>query len=91
MLCDEHWRPQFVSLGSGKIAYDKIGRFESFTADLKDIFASAGLPFIVALAEGKMIFNKSSNAKRDDLVVSRAQAAKIHALYAMDFEAYGYQ
>jgi hypothetical protein len=91
LLCDEHWRPQFISLGSGKIAYDAIGRFENFSADLKEIFSNAGLPLLLALAERKMTFNQSSNGTRDDLVVSRAQAAKIHALYAMDFEAYGYQ
>lgn len=91
LLCDEHWRPQFISLGSGKIVYDKIGRFENFSADLSEIFSNAGLPFLVALAERKMIFNQSSNGKRDDLIVSRTQATKIRSLYAMDFEAYGYQ
>lgn len=89
--CDEHWRPQFISLGSGKIAYDKIGRFENFSADLKEIFSNAGLPLLVALVERKMTFNQSSNETRDDLTISRAQASKIRSLYAMDFEAYGYE
>jgi len=91
LLCDEHWRPQFISLGSGKIAYDTIGRFENFSSGLKEILSNAGLPLLIALVERKMTFNESSNGKRDDLVVSHAQATKIHSLYAMDFDAYGYQ
>ncbi len=90
LLCDEHWRPQFISLGSEKIAYDKIGRFENFSADLTEIFSHAGLPLLVALAERKMTFNRSSNEERDDLAISRTQASKIRSLYAMDFNAYGY-
>lgn len=85
--CDQHWRGQWISMGSGQIDYDFIGKLENFQADIAQVFARAGLP---ARSGRGRSYNRSSNAARDDLRLTQAQIAKIRTLYAVDYEAFGY-
>jgi len=80
-----HWRPQHVNVMTSLIQYDHIGRIETFDADLEIIRKAAGLPLVpvevrnVAKAPIDSIF-----ADRPDL------EERVRAIYADDFEIFGY-
>ncbi len=88
--CDQHWRPQWICLGSGKIAYDFIGRMENFDDDVARLFSRAGIMSLVEKTRRMLPYNRSSNSARGDLHVRPDQLRKIRALYATDFETFGY-
>ncbi|UMG93057.1 sulfotransferase family protein [Nocardioides sp. TF02-7] len=82
---DPHWRPQHVNLLHPLVDYDHIGRLESFDADLAVIREHAGLPDVpVTIPNSRKDGQPDPYAGRPDLV------RRVEALYAQDFELYGY-
>lgn len=83
---DPHWRPQHVNLLHPLVHYDRIGRLENFAADLELIRLEAGLP--AAPLETRNVSKRPREGSvfdgRPDLV------RRVQALYALDFELYGY-
>ncbi|MFN8190324.1 MAG: sulfotransferase family protein [Nocardioidaceae bacterium] len=82
---DPHWRPQHVNLLHPLVHYDRIGRLESFADDLDLISQEAGLPPVPRETRNTTRSREASVYDgRPDLV------ARVQALYALDFELYGY-
>lgn len=83
---DPHWRPQHINLMHPAVSYDRIGRLESFNADLAVIREEAGLPEVpLERRNHKAAMRPSSPYEgRPDLV------SRVEQLYATDMELYGY-
>lgn len=80
-----HWKPQHVNLMHPLVSYDRIGRLESFSEDLERVREEAGLPRVplqvrnVSKHRGESVYDG-----RPDLV------RRVEAIYATDYELYGY-
>ncbi|QZY28147.1 sulfotransferase family protein [Nocardioides coralli] len=83
---DPHWRPQHVNLLHPLVAYDRVGRVESFDADLQRIRDEAGLPALPWERRNSSRHQtpESVYANRPDLV------RRAERIYEKDFELYGY-
>jgi Sulfotransferase family len=84
---DPHWRPQHINLLHPLVAYDHVGRLESFADDLERVREEAGLPHVPIEAKNASRSSKSPDSVfdgRPDLV------RRVERLYAKDFELYGY-
>lgn len=82
---DQHWRPQYVNLMMPLVSYDHIGRVETLGADLEIIRTAAGLPHVPV--ESRNVARRQFDsvlADRPDLV------ERVRAVYAKDYEAFGY-
>ncbi len=83
---DPHWRPQHVNLLHPLVHFDRIGKLETFAADLELIRQEAGLP--PAPLETRNVSRRPREGSvydgRPDLV------RRVQQLYALDFELYGY-
>lgn len=87
-LFDSHTERQTTRTMQGVIAYDVIGRFESFEADLRRILESRGIDFDrYYYAE-----RRHASAANDRLAAmyDAQTAALTRAMYASDFERFGY-
>ena len=83
---DPHWRPQHVNLLHPLVAYDHIGRLESFAEDLERIREEAGLPRVPL-----KVRNASRHAGGDSVYDGRPDLVRrVEQIYAKDFELYGY-
>ena len=83
---DPHWRPQHVNLMHPLVTYDRLGRIESFDADLRLIREEAGLPDVPY-----DVRNPSKNTSGGSVFDGRPDlVARVQALFAQDFELYGY-
>ena len=82
--CNAHWRRQVDLLLHPAIPYTHIGKLEHLpmTVDLIEKHLGAARPLWVGRS------NSTGGGGRDPL--DAATAARIHALYAEDFEAFGY-
>ncbi|MEQ6903700.1 sulfotransferase family protein [Nocardioides sp. YIM 152588] len=81
-----HWRPQHLNLFHPLVTYDRVGRLESFDADLERIREEAGLPK-VPLGVRNTSKHKDGTSVYDgrpDLV------RRVEQVFAADFEIYGY-
>jgi Sulfotransferase family len=83
---DAHWRPQHLNLMHPVVRYDRVGRLESFAADLKRIRDEAGLPDIPVEQMNVSPRDRSESVYdgRPDLV------RRVERLYSTDLELYGY-
>jgi Sulfotransferase family len=83
---DPHWRPQNINLLHPLVTFDRVGRLESFDADLETIREEAGLPVVPyrQMNPSKRHVTESVYDNRPDLV------RRVEKLYADDFELYGY-
>ncbi|MFQ5624617.1 MAG: sulfotransferase family 2 domain-containing protein [Paracoccaceae bacterium] len=88
MYSDRHWREQHRNLGLGYFHYDFIGKLENYADDIRFAFESAGLGGFLAGGDWRQRRNVSSP---DDVALTRRQIARIEALYARDFEMFGYE
>jgi hypothetical protein len=83
---DPHWRPQNVNLMHPLVTFDRIGRLESFDADLNTIREEAGLPNVP--------YERRNTSKRpavDSVYDNRPDLVRrVEKIYADDFELYGY-
>lgn len=83
---DPHWRPQHVNLMHPTVHYDRVGRLESFDADLAQIREESGLPDVPYRTR-----NASSGGRRSSVFDGRPELlARVEQLYATDLELYGY-
>lgn len=82
---DPHWRPQHLTLMHPMVTYDRIGRLENIEADLALVRAEAGLPDLPLPHRNRGSGTGASVYDGRPDLVSRATA-----LYAHDFELYGY-
>jgi hypothetical protein len=80
-----HWRPQHINVMTSLIRYDHIGRIENFATDLEIIRRGADLPPVpVEVRNVTKTPSDSIFADRPDL------EERVRAIYADDFEIFGY-
>lgn len=80
-----HWRPQHLNLAIDLIAYDFIGRLESFDTDMAKVRAQLKLPDF-----GIPHKNRKSHKASALQAVSTETRQKLEALYAEDLLAFSY-
>ncbi|MEL6914388.1 MAG: sulfotransferase family protein [Pseudomonadota bacterium] len=79
-----HWRPQWINISHGEIAFDFLGRLESIAPDWARVSAATGLPFDLPRA------GKSTAKDAPTLVFTPAMAEIVRAVYAEDFRRFDY-
>jgi hypothetical protein len=82
-----HWRPQTLSIALDNISYDHICRVENLRQDLNIVSDLVGFPL---LPPGQEPPSVNQARRRSEFRVSDEQRRKIRALYADDYEAFGY-
>lgn len=81
-----HWRPQHINLLHPLVSYDRIGKLESFDADLELIREEAGLPQVPL-----EVRNRSKNISGESVYDARPDLVRrVEKIFAQDFEIYGY-
>ena len=84
---DTHWRLQTDNIGWGKLKFDFIGRVEDYDRDIRQVFAAVGRDDFPP--DG--LLSRRFNATRGAIdPVTADQRRKIEALYAPDYQAFGY-
>jgi hypothetical protein len=86
---DQHWRTQSDLLKLGLIAYDFVGKMESFGADMTKVLERLGAPDEVKARADQ----KTNQSRRGASVAShfdRATADLVRQKFAEDFRAFGY-
>lgn len=84
---DRHWRLQVDNIGWGRFQYDYIGKVETLEQDLRTFLTMAG----INKEATESVTNIRKNSSRiTERIASRSQVDRIRALYAEDFEAFGY-
>ncbi|MDP4034222.1 MAG: sulfotransferase family 2 domain-containing protein [Pseudorhodobacter sp.] len=84
---DSHWRLQTDNIAWSDIRFDFVGRTERYAADIRKVFDQVGASEFSPEALLGQRFNASGAMKSG---VSAAQRARIEALYAPDYHAFGY-
>lgn len=85
--CDIHWARQSDLLTPDRIAYDFVGRFESFREDFEAVLARIGRDADwIADARG----HGTDAALRLGQWIGPRERALIEAIYAEDFDRFGY-
>lgn len=80
-----HWRPQHINVMASLIRYDHVGRIETFATDLETIRKAAGLPEVPVEARNVR------ETQRVDVLADRPDLEeRVRAIYADDFEIFGY-
>lgn len=80
-----HWRPQHINLMHPIVTYDRIGRIESFDADLRRVVAESGLPDV------RWTRRNTATHDRPSVYDGRADLRRrVEELYALDMDLYGY-
>lgn len=87
LLTDRHWRTQLRNTGADLLDYALIGKVEEFQADLARLLDRLGLDAGRRSAVLESRFNRSSASRAQ---VDPGQRRRIEALYAEDYEAFGY-
>lgn len=83
---DPHWRPQHLNLMHPLVSYDRLGRLESFDADLQVICEEAGLPQVP-----HQVRNPSKHKTSESVYANRPDfVRRVEQIYATDMELYGY-
>lgn len=80
-----HWRPQHVNLIHPLVGYDYIGKLETFDADIKRITEETRLPTVPIEAHNVTLTDRDSVYDNKPGLLRR-----VEALYATDYELYGY-
>ena len=84
---NEHWRPQYVNLGSGEIKIDMTLRVEAFEQELPELAKRLGLSDVPQEASFNVRKNSTS---RPQYHISKSIKSRIEILYSKDFEEYQY-
>ena len=86
---DIHWTPQATLLGLGRVSYDYIGRFESFSQDLTRVMHRLGIEVGADLVGRRTTHEVGANSRileyYDDACVDL-----VRSVYREDFERLGY-
>ena len=85
---DLHWREQTLVLQPDIIRYDFIGRFEQFDRDIRQVFHRIG-------PDAETWWHREDRhgtgaSQRMDAFYTPDVRARVHAIYAADFETFGY-
>lgn len=84
---DTHWRLQIDNVAWNDIRFDFVGRVENYATDIRAVFERGGVQnFPTELMLGER-FNSSGRART---AITAVQRARIEALYAPDYTAFGY-
>jgi Sulfotransferase family len=84
---DRHWRQQVLNLGQPDFRLHFVGRLESMRADLQKVNELAKIDLAPAESLSQDHRNRSG---KSDFQPTYDQIRRIEALYATDFEAFGY-
>ena len=83
---DSHWRLQVHNIAWSDIRYDFVGRVERYEADIADVFAAGGAP---NFPSADLLTARHNRSTAPETPVTAAQKARITALYAADYQAFG--
>lgn len=81
---DPHWRPQNLNLMHPVLAYDFVGRLETFDADLAKVREATGMPDVPLIVRNKTAHDNS--LLRDNPRLRR----RLEVVYSTDMELYRY-
>lgn len=81
---DPHWRPQHLNLMHPVLAYDFVGRLETFDADLAKVREATGMPDVPLIVRNKTAHDNS--LLRDNPRLRR----RLEVVYSTDMELYRY-
>lgn len=84
---DRHFRLQTLNIGHGIIDYDFIGRVESLSADMAQVFSAVGSPDIIDTDVGIQAHNRTNKV---DIELSKSQLDRLEKLYGPDYETFDY-
>ena len=87
VLTDPHFRLQTLNLGYPDIRYDRICKLENYNADMQAVFKDIGFMFP---RDSGALRKRENASKPSQFSPSAMQVKKIEALYAKDYEAFGY-
>lgn len=87
LYSDRHFRPQVLNLGIGEVRYNRIGKLESFAADMEEILKDAGVWREDLRAKLEVRANRTAIG---EFTPDAAQTARIKRIYAADYDAFGY-
>jgi hypothetical protein len=87
-LMNAHWRPQHRCLVMDAIAYDFIGKVETFEADFA--YVSERLDFSPDLYRQTPAANRARPDTRDLAIYTDALAELVHRRYRLDFDRFDY-
>ncbi len=80
-----HWRPQHLNLLHPIVSYDRVGRLESFDADLRLVSEESGMPWV------PYAVRNPATSKRPSVYDGRPDLRdRVETLFAQDMELYGY-
>lgn len=84
---DSHWRLQVHNIAWSDISYDFVGRVERYDADIAQIFAAGGA---LHFPPPELLKARHNRSTAPQAPITAARKARIEALYAPDYEAFGY-
>lgn len=90
-----HWRPQYYHIRPDLIDYNKIGRFETFDNDIKEVIAvlkNRVSPYVQNKVKYKMSAPHKTNSNEKVYQFYNSNARKlVSEIYACDFDTYKYK
>ena len=87
MFCDEHLRLQTHNVSARHMTYNRVGHFETLSEDVQKVMADAK---IGQYREEMLGWANKSTAQGSGFQPTPAQVARIEAIYAEDYERFGY-
>jgi hypothetical protein len=88
LFCDAHLRLQTHNTGARHVAYDRIGHYETLVEDVRAIMGEAG---VTAYTDAALGWVNKSGQKAGAVEPTPAQVRRIEAIYAEDYERFGYE
>ncbi len=85
-----HWQPQWLLLGLPHVTYDDIFDFRNFARDMGAVLARF-YPGWSADVERSFSPSRTGAAARVAEFVSARNRGRIEAIYARDFETFGFE
>ena len=84
---DPHFRTQAVNIGLGVVDYQRICRLEDYIRDMRQVFDEAGVAPPADALGGE---RRNRSSRQSAFTPDAGQVRRQQALYAEDFEAFGY-
>ena len=84
---DPHFRMQVLNTALGHVAYDYIGKIETYAQDMEHILRAAG---VWHDAYHDLLNVKANQSKKKPYQPTSEQTRRVEALYAEDYRAFGY-
>lgn len=86
LFTDPHFRAQVKNVAFGNINYDLICKLESYSNDLKAVFARAKIDF-----QGNLSGQKHNATKTSKFSPTEEMKERVYQIYSEDYKAFGYE